>query len=232
MLAASLDEASMMGKGGRSITWIAGGAALAALYAAVIRPWHRHWGASSAEAYRLLPGDDLVGEPRLATTHALTIQAPPPAVWPWLAQLGQGRGGFYTYTWLENLMGLDMRNADRVLAEYQDIAAGDLVPLTPGGFGLTVAMAEPERLLVLHGDTRNGRSDIVPIAGPRDFANVSWGFYLFPEGKGATRLVERWRADYNPTLWNRVFYPWIMEPGAFLLQRGMLLGIKQRAEAH
>jgi hypothetical protein len=215
----------------RSFAWLGGGLALAVFYATVLRPRQRHWGASSDEAFRLLPGDDLVPQPRLETTHALTIQAPPAAVWPWLAQLGQGRGGFYTYTWLENLMGLDMRNADTILPEFQQIGPGDTIPLTPGGFGLQVAGAEPERMLVLHGDTRDGRSDMVPIAGPRDFASVSWGFYLFPHGQGATRLIERWRADYNPTLWNRIFYPWVMEPGAFILQKGMLQGIRARAEA-
>lgn len=208
------------------ISW---GSAAVALYGLVIRPWHRSWGAASSEFFGLLPGDDLVPQPRLETTHALTIAAPPAAVWPWLAQIGQGRGGFYSYTWLENLMGLDMHNTDRILPAHQDIRPDDVIPLAPGGFGLPVAQAEPERLLVLHGDTRDRRDDMVPIARPSDYVNVSWGFYLFPEGNG-TRLVERWRADYNPSLWNRFFYPAVMEPGAFLLQRSMLLGLKRRAE--
>lgn len=205
-------------------------AAKAAIYAWIVRPWHRRWGAAAEEVYRILPGDDLIPEPKLDTTHAVTINAPAEQVWPWLVQMGQGRGGFYTYAWLENMMGLEMENAERILPEHQDLNEGDTIPLAPDGIGLNVALLEPRRHLVLHGDTRIPGGSANELVAPDDYLATSWGFYLFPQPNGTTRLVERWKADYSPKLVNRVMYPVFLEPGAFVMERGMLLGLKERAE--
>ena len=91
---------------------ILAGVAIAA-YIVGVRPWHRRWGATPEEVTRPLPGDGLVAEPVTSATHAITIGAPAGAIWPWLVQLGQNRGGFYSYEWLENLAGCQMRNTDR-----------------------------------------------------------------------------------------------------------------------
>lgn len=208
-----------------------GGLAAVASYALVIRPWMLSWGATREEQYRLLPGDELLPEPKIYATHAITIQAPAANVWCWLAQLGQGRGGFYSYDWIENLMGLDIHNADRILPEYQEIKVGDAVPLAPQGFSVPVAIVEKERALVLHGDTRLPGIGETPPMKPGEYLSVSWGFYLFPRGDGSTRLIERWKTDWNPSLKNDLFYRLFLEPGAFLMERKMLLGIKQRAES-
>ena len=88
-----------------------------ASYVLLIRPWHLRWGSSDEETEMKLPGDDLVQEAKLQATHAVTILAPPSQVWPWLIQIGQGRGGFYSYDWIENMMGLDIHNADNILPE-------------------------------------------------------------------------------------------------------------------
>lgn len=216
-------------------------------YARFLRPWMLRWGAWEDELRLFLPGDELLPAPRLSSTHAITIHTPPYRLWPWLVQMGQGRGGFYTYDWIENLMGLQIHSADRVLAMYQDLKVGDTIPLAPGGFGLKVVYMEENRALVLHGDTRQdfasaqvGRSEDAAGAPtgsgmpmrPGDFLAASWGFYIFETESGSTRLVERWKADWNGSLSNTLFYRAFLEPGAFIMQRGMLLGIKERAEGH
>lgn len=209
----------------------AGGLLAAASYLLVIRPRMLAWGATKEEVERLLPGDELLPEPKLCATHAVTIQAPPYAVWPWLAQLGQGRGGFYSYDWIENLMGLDIHTASRILSEHQDIKVGDAIPLAPQGFSIPVAIVEPESTLVLHGDTRQPGEGEAPPMKPGEFLAVTWGFYLFEREDSTTRFIERWKMDWNPSPVNTFFYRLFLEPGAFLMERKMMLGIKQRAEA-
>jgi hypothetical protein len=204
--------------------------AAATAYWFVVRPWHLRWGASDEEIARILPGDELVPDAKISSTHAIAIHASPAEIWPWLMQLGQGRGGFYSYDWIENAMGLDIHTADRILPEYQGLKVGDTIPLAPDAFGLPVAILATEQTLVLHGDTRLPGNDEMPPLKPGEYLAASWGFYLIGQADGATRLVERWRADYTPTVMNAVFYRAFLEPGAFLMQRKMLLGIKARAE--
>lgn len=205
------------------------GSAAIAAYVRRVRPWLLHWGSSENEIRLALPGDELVPHPRLSATHAVTIHATVADVWAWLVQMGQGRAGFYSYDWIENGMGLDIHNADRILPEFQNLKVGDQVPLAPGGFGVPVAILEPCRALVLHGDTRLDPTAI-PTLRSGDFFNVSWGWFVEPVDDQTTRLIERWRADWNPSLQNRLFMRLFLEPGAFLMERKMLLGIKERAE--
>jgi hypothetical protein len=206
------------------------GAAAATGYVYYLRPQMLRWGTEDDELAQVYPGDELVQSPKLVSTHAVTIQTPPYRVWPWLVQMGQGRGGFYTYDWLENLLGLNIHSADRVLAMYQDLREGDTVPLAPSGFGLRVAHLDENRALVLHGDTRESPSEDAPVLRPGDYMAATWAFYLFETPTGMTRLVERWKADWNANALNTLFYRLILEPGAFIMQRGMLDGIKERAE--
>jgi hypothetical protein len=204
---------------------------LGAAYWFAVRPQHRCWGATTDEVRAFWPGDDLLPRPLVHTTHAVTIQAPPEQVWPWLVQIGQGRGGFYSYEQIENAMGLRMENADRILPEWQNLQVGDVVPLAPdGAMDVPVVILEPQRALVLHGDSRlpNGKGGPPIPAG--QFLAVSWGFYLVEQAGGATRLVERFRLDYTPTAANELIYKLFLELGAFVMERKMLLGIKQRAE--
>src|SRR4051812_23088582 len=90
--------------GARAVIAAAAGVAAAAVYALLVRPWHLRWGATDEEAGEPLPGDDLRSDANVVATHAITIDAPAADVWPWLVQIGRGRGGFYSYTWLENLV--------------------------------------------------------------------------------------------------------------------------------
>lgn len=115
------------------------GAAALAAYLVVVRPWHLRWGATDEEVARSWPGDELAPRPKLRTTHVVTMAISPAKIRPWLVQIGQGRGGFYSYDWIENLMGLDIHSADRLLPQFQEMKGGDVVSLAPNGFGLPVA---------------------------------------------------------------------------------------------
>lgn len=201
----------------RPVVWrlVAVGLALVGGYVAV-RPWLNNWGATSAERGQSLPGDDVVPDANYQTTRAVTIDAPPTDVWPWLVQIGSGRGGLYSYDWLDRLFGvLDRPSADELLPEYQALEAGETIPLGAGG-GLVVEAVDPERALVT-----------VPEALPE--GTLTWVFVLEPLAGGRTRLVTRNRARLDWSLRWLVTIA-VIEPQAFLMTRKMLLGIKRRAE--
>ena len=173
-----------------------------------------NWGATGDEVSMKLPGDDLLPDAGLVTTRAITIDAPPDAIWPWLVQMGSGRGGAYSYDWIENLFGLDMHSADKVLSEFQHLTVGDNLSLGRSGPVMRVEVLEPERTLVFR------------IADKR----WVWIFALAPQN-GATRLISRNRIDTARMLpESRVAYLLFMEPASLVMERKMLSGIKQRAE--
>src|SRR5918993_2607767 len=195
-------------------TFAAGAGAVAA-YALFIRPWHLRWGAREREVEMPLPGDDFVPDPKCEATHAVTIKAPVAEVWPWLVQVGQDRGGFYSYAWLENLFGCHMRNADRIVPEFQHIEVGGAVRLHPKVPPLPVLVCEPRRAIVLGSNTDDPGT---------------WGFYLEEVDANTTRLVVRGRGSWHPNLLKSLFYFGVFEPAHFIMERKMLLGIKERAE--
>ncbi len=177
------------------------------------RQWCRQWGATAGEASQALPGDELLTDPQTVTTRAITIQAPARLVWPWLVQLGPGRGGAYTYDWIENLLGLDMHSATEILPQYQDLKVGDAQHLGRTGPVLRVAVLEAERALVLRSDD----------------GNWIWAFALRRDGEG-TRLISRNRIAAGSSPLGRAATTYLMEPGSLIMERKMLIGIKQRAE--
>ena len=205
-----------------------------ALLTPFLQSRRNRWGANDAELKRSLPGDELLPGPRWMWTHAVTVRAPVDRVWPWLVQIGQGRGGFYSYEFLENLGGCDIHNADRIVPELQNLKVGDGIKLHPKAPPLPAALIEPHRALVLHA------KDYVPedaSAGPSksktdNIFSTSWGFYTDRIDDNTTRLIIRWKVYYNPTLKNRLSLgPFTVGPIGFTMDRKMLLGIKQRAEA-
>jgi hypothetical protein len=201
-----------------------GAASIAACLVAspLLRPWYGKWGATEGEVRMPLPGDDLVPEPVLEAIRAITIQAPAEAIWPWLVQLGQGRGGFYSYQRLENLAGCRIHNADDVIPEFQEIKIGDQVRLGPDGYpAFDVAAIEPERALVLRGDLPN------PKGKPTIWI---WSFYLAPHGDDTTRLLLRTRLVYEPNMANALIWRAFTDPISFNMERKMLHGLKARAE--
>jgi len=183
-------------------------------YPLYFRRWCLTWGARRDEVSRKLPGDELLTEPDIVSTRAVWVDAPTSAVWPWLVQMGPGRGGAYTYDWIENLFGLGMHSADKILPQYQDLQLGDAQRLGQRGPLLRVTELEPKRSLVLRSDD----------------GNWVWAFSLVPEGIG-TRLISRNRiATPGAPLPVRLLNLLVMEPGSLIMERKMLLGIKQRAE--
>jgi hypothetical protein len=183
----------------------------------LLRSWYRKWGASAQEVSMSLPGDEQVPNPRLDSTRAITIQAPAAVIWPWLVQMGQGRGGLYSYVKLENLANCDMHNADRILPEYQHLEVGDKVRLIQDENVpcFIVTSIEPGRAIILGGDD----------------PPTSWGFILDPLDENTTRLIIRYRQDFEPTPGNVIGWRVFTEPIHFNMERKMLQGIKARVES-
>ena len=196
-------------------------ALMAALYGA--RRYYRNWGATKAECQMPLPGDTLVADPAIQTTEAVYIDAPVAAVWPWLLQMGQDRGGFYGCAGLKNLAGLRHQDADRVHPEWQRLAVGDVVRLAPEDWlglpdGVTLSVAEivPEKYLVLN------------AARPGERGNAVWSFHVQPHWEDRVRLLTRVRIALRHP--GEVFAMELLRPVLALGTRGLLLGIKHRVE--
>ncbi|MBX7432140.1 SRPBCC family protein [Mycobacterium sp. Y57] len=195
-------------------------AAGALLYAA--RRYFRDWGTTKAESGGAMPGDELLAAPVLQATEAVWINASAEQVWPWLVQMGQDRGGLYSFEKLENAMGLRYHNADRIHPEWQHIAVGDVVRLVPRGW---LGLADGLELSVA--DMTDGQS-IVLRAQPRLPWDVVWSFRVIPYGDGRCRLLIRSRlALRHPA---EVVVAELIGPARAFITRGMLLGIKRRVE--
>jgi len=188
----------------------------AVVYWFPIRRWMSRWGTRPSELSRVMAGDRLLAEATYSGTMAVTVDAPPEDIWPWLVQIGYQRGGLYSYDWLDRLFGyLDRPSATRILPEFQHLAVGNEIPLGHGP-SWPVAVVEPRRALVL--DMRN-------LAG----FDWVWQFGLYPADEKRTRLVSRSRVR-TQTVWPRLF-TYAIEPAGFLMTRRMLLGLKERAES-
>jgi len=189
--------------------------ALAVVYWFPIRRWMGRWGATTADLTRVMLGDGLIAKKAFSFTMAVSVNARPGHIWPWLVQMGYQRGGLYSYDWLDRLFGfLDRPSATRILPEFQQLAVGDEIPMPQGSW--PVAAIEPGRALVL--DMRN-----------RDGFDWVWQFGIYPVDESQTRLVSRSRV--RPlAAWAWPFLL-VLEAAGFVMTRRMLLGLKQRAEA-
>lgn len=194
------------------------------IYAAVValfHPVYLHWGTTPAERMMTLPGDELVPDARYRVDHGITIRAPADSVWPWLVQIGQDRGGFYSYAWLEQLAGADIHNADRIHPEWQQLKPGDLVRATQPDY-LGGRLGEPGWRVL----------DVVP---GRAIVLENWGaFVVHPVDPTTTRFFVRTRGDGIPSLAAVLLGPinvFVFEPAHFIMQRRMMSGIRDRAEA-
>ncbi len=206
----------------------AAGVAAAAAFGISRWPRMTTWGCTPAEADRQMPGDEIIGTAKYRTTHAVTIEAPCEQVWPWLVQMGQGRGGMYSYDWLENLLGLHMHTAERIVPELQELAVGDIIRMVPEGtepaLQFAVAILEPPYVLVLGPD---GTREAAISSG---LPYPCWTFQLVPVGDQACRLVVRFQSDFKPTALGYLMNKYALEPIHFVMERKMLLGIRDRAE--
>ena len=207
---------------------VAGATAAAAAWAGLVRPWCLRWGVTNDELAREWPGDSLAPQARTVAMRAVTINAPASVVWRWLLQLGQDRAGFYSYTWLENLARADMPEVRMLVPEFQQRAVGD-----------TVWMARPDRFggqaRLVVGHLVEGRAFILktPDEGVAEGMTPAgtWGFLLEPLGATRTRLFARSRMGPHPSFGSRLAYFGFWEPAHFVMERRMLLTIKQLAEA-
>lgn len=191
---------------------VALGGAVFALYVLILRPWQLRWGATEVEARRCLPGDEVVTHPVVAATRAVTIEASPAEIWPWLAQMGgYTRAGWYSYDRFDNA---GRPSADRIIPELQRVAVGDVF-LTSPDEGFTVREFEVDRYLLLVIDTEGGV--------------ISSLMYLEAVDGTHTRLIARLRAYFPPRLMPTLF-GLMFDPGDFVFMRKTMLGIKQRAE--
>jgi len=196
----------LSGSASRRTAWAATAAGLALpwVYAGAVRPWLQHWGATEEERRRRYPSDG-DARPLSTTTRAVTVRAPSNQVWPWLVQIGQDKAGFYSYDWLENLAGCRLHTANRVHPEWQDVEPGDPLTLFPG-VATRFTEVDPPHALVIEG----------------------WGAYVVePDWDGGCRLVARSHVDREPRA--LAYYLGLELPHA-VMERRMLLGIKQRAE--
>ena len=200
--------------------------ALFAVFLSLVRPWYLHWGASEKEFSGLLPGDEFV-DARSQSTRAIDIDAPAANVWPWLLQLGQDRGGFYSYELLENLVGTNMHNVDTLSPALQRWKIGDKLWMYPpdklGGAGFAVLdRIDPGRALVF-GTHQLGTLPTEPTDG-------TWAFIVQPLDAGHSRLVVRGRGAGYHSPWARAFERVVFEPVHFMMERKMMEGIKGRVE--
>jgi hypothetical protein len=189
----------------------------------------RTYGATRAERQRRLPGDELCPSPQVQTTHAVTINAPPEHVWPWLVQMGWGRGQWYTARWVDRLLfPANGPSAETIVPELQHLVVGDRVldgpPAAKTAF--IVEELETNRHLVLR-----SREHLPPQWADRYGAwiDFTWAFVLDDLGDGRTRFLFRCRARVGPT-WVRAFYVAAVVPADFVMSRQMLRGVRRRVE--
>jgi len=191
------------------------------------RPFHLFWGATNVERRRSFAGDELVERPQLESTRAITVNAGAERVWPWIVQLGQGRGGFYGYDRLNNLLGCRVRSADRIMTEFQTIGEGDMIRVHPL-HGCVVGMVNPGRALVLRAASMESAFPLDPDDSP--YVAVTVAFILFERDDGTTRIVIRERCEC--TRWYRRLMMELLSLISFLTIRKMLLNVKERVELH
>ncbi|MDH3731141.1 MAG: hypothetical protein OES13_08470 [Acidimicrobiia bacterium] len=182
------------------------------------------WGTVGTEATDSLPGDEFVPEPKWSYTLGIAIEAGPEAVWPWIAQLGQGRGGFYTYQTLENMVGCRITNTTEILADLQHPAVGDGILLYPSAPPLRTEIADPPTALVLLGSPAD-------IGAGESWGRSTWQFAVKPGPDGGSRLLTRGHYDFGPD-WKsrRMFGRFPLEAITFVMSRKMMLEIKRLAE--
>lgn len=182
------------------------------------------WGTIGTEATDPLPGDESVSEPKWSYTLGIGIDAPPEAVWPWIAQIGQGRGGFYTYQTLENIAGCKITNTTEILPDHQHPAVGEDVYLHPTAPPMRIEIVDPPYAFVLFGSPADTGAE-------ESWGMSTWQFVVNPGPNGGSRLLTRGRSDYTPDWKARLaFGRFPIEAITFVMSRKMMLEIKRLVE--
>lgn len=196
-----------LGAAAGSLAWLTIAAVVIGTYVSVIGPWHRRWGATDREVARTMPGDERLRPDAAATTRAITVDAAPEAVFPWLRQIGFGRGGWYSYDWIDN----DGRpSVDRIDPALQRLSVGDRIEMLPG-FGPVVTDIVSDHHIVATGETD------------------SWCLLVESTEDGRSRLVSRWRQDWPRSVGASIWIA-LADPGAFIMEQRMLRRIRDLAE--
>lgn len=195
-----------------------------------LRKQRSHWGLTEAEAQRSYPGDERIPQPNWFWTHGIEIAAPPEQIWPWLVQIGQNKAGFYSYQWLENLVGCEIQNADQIHSEWQELTLGDRLYLHPDTPGLPIVALKTGQYFLAYAamDLRSGET----VAERHEQAAAfSWLFYVEPRPAGS-RLISRFRSAYSQETLTRLAYgPTLIEPIGFVMDRKMLKSLKELVES-
>jgi hypothetical protein len=182
---------------------------------AILTPWMDRWGATDEEIAASFPGDELVPAPASFVNRAVTVNATPEKIYPWIVQLGADKGGMYSYDWFEsNILQCNQKNAERIHNEWQELKLGDEMNMCPEGSGpppYIIAQIVPNKAIIM-GHKENG-----------EWVDL-WQFIILPQADGTSRIITRTRTMMVGGLWT------IIHPGVFVMERGMLLGIKERAE--
>ncbi|MFI0411749.1 hypothetical protein [Actinomadura sp. 3N508] len=200
----------------------------AGAYAALVRPRLLRWGATAEESAAVYPGDDLVQDATAQSTMAVSLPAPPEEVWPWLVQMGCGRGGWYSWDLLDHG---GRPSADRIHLEWQETAVGDHLPTVPGGGSyFLVEMLDKPRTLILRADLELPSGKPFDPRGPRPKAYTDgiWAFHLRPLPDGGTRLVVRTRGRGSPAMADRLVARLFGEPAHFIMQHRQFRNLRRR----
>jgi hypothetical protein len=215
---------------GRKVVGVVGTAAV--VYGAWVRPRLLRWGATDEELTGPYPGAELVPDGVRSGAMAVTIDAPPNAVWPWLVQMGWDRGGWYSWDRLDNA---GRPSAREVHPEWQDLAVGDYLQFWSPGRGVTdayrVAVLEPNRFLGLHGfSDLLGRTLDPKQPRPSAYMEGLWGFLLNGLPDGRTRLVISGYQTVRPRWFERIAVFWLFVPLVWPMQARMLAVLKRNIE--
>ncbi|MFN8595093.1 MAG: hypothetical protein U0559_02790 [Anaerolineae bacterium] len=197
----------------------------------LIKARYQNWGATAEDKTRPLPGDERVSQPLVTNNLAITINAKAADVWPWIAQLGQERGGMYSYELLENLIGCKMHNAEQVKPEWE-MKVGDLMRMGPPNYPVdqVVALERGHWLLMAGANPKTGVVDPI-LPGQTTYTNYTWLLYLDERPDGTTRLISRSHLDYAPRSFGfKLIWEVFTDPIGCVMTRKMLLTIKQRVE--
>ncbi len=203
--------------GGRRRWWwpVVGAAAVSAGYVKFLRPRLQRWGATDDEVQRPMLGDGLVHNPTYVTTRAIGIDTAPGDVWPWIVQMGEERGGFYSYDVIDRLLGMNVHSAQRILPRYQELDVGQ--PLARNG-QMIVRGIEAGQAIVIGPST-----DITDV-------DATWTIAIYPDGRQQTRLVSRTRARFDFSSPRALLWFLLLDPGQFVMEQKFLREIKTRAE--
>ncbi len=194
------------------IIGIVGSISFVLVYLKLIRPWQLRWGARDEEVYRSMPGDEIVCEASFNATRAVTINASPENIYPWIVQIGLNRAGWYSYDLLDNLA---RKSAETILPEFQKIKIGDLIPMSPDGKQGVWVKEFSENEWILWWDKID---------------DTTWVWGIYSDGEQCCRLVTRVRMKYRWLSLSAIFNL-VIEFFDLPMMRKCMLGIKKRAES-